>query len=424
LNFQTFEEKLFLTSSLCIDLLGCGEIRKVTMTADNETESKTSFRNIFALGFVSFFTDVSTEMVLSLLPVFIVSLPGSGSAALGIIEGLAESLSYGMRVVSGIFSDKLRRRKVIILLGYGVSNIVKPFFAVVNNVLEAMAIRVADRIGKGIRTAPRDALLSESVDENRRDMAFGLHRTLDQTGAILGPLAVSFLLYVTGLTIRGVFWLSLIPGVAALITLAFFVQERVAARRRGFKILAGIQEALKGDFLILLLIVAIFSLGAFNYSFVLLNASEAGFYALIILSHTIIAIPSGVLSDRIGKERVLVMGYEAFLTAALSLFLFPRNYYAAFLIALIFGVYDGIANTVARALIPRYAENALRGTAYGLYYLTVGLCFLISNVTVGALWQSYSPSVAAAYSITLSSISIIGMIQFINKRRARQSGDK
>jgi len=292
-----------------------------------------------------------------------------------------------------------------------------------------MAIRVADRIGKGIRTAPRDALLSESVDENRRGMAFGLHRTLDQTGAILGPLAVSFLLYVTGLTIRGVFWLSLIPGVAALITLAFFVQERVAARRRGFKILAGIQEALKGDFLILLLIVAIFSLGAFNYSFVLLNASEAGFdyrvipifYALINLSHTIIAIPSGVLSDRIGKERVLVMGYGAFLTAALSLFLFPRNYYAAFPIALIFGVYDGIANTVARALIPRYAENALRGTAYGLYYLTVGLCFFISNVTVGALWQSYSPSVAAAYSITLSSISIIGMIQFINKRRAKQS---
>jgi len=398
------------------------------MTADNETESKSSFRNVFALGFVSFFTDISTEMVLGLLPVFIVNLPGSGSAALGIIEGLAESLSYGMRVISGIFSDKLRKRKVIILFGYGVSNIVKPFFAVVNNVLEAMAIRVADRIGKGIRTAPRDALLSESADENRRGMAFGLHRTLDQTGAILGPLTASFLMYVAGLTIRSVFWLSLSPGVAALITLAFFVQERAAARQRGFKILAGIQEALKGDFLILLLIVAVFSLGAFNYSFVLLNASEAGFdyrvipifYALINLSHTVIAIPSGILSDRIGKEKVLVMGYGAFLTAALSIFLFPRNYYAAFLIALIFGVYDGIANTVARALIPKYAENALRGTAYGLYYLTVGLCFFVSNITVGALWQSYSPSAAAAYSITLSSISIIGMIRFLNKRKNRQ----
>ncbi|HIE18792.1 TPA: MFS transporter, partial [Candidatus Bathyarchaeota archaeon] len=297
------------------------------MAADDKAESKdsskSSFKNIFALGFVSFFTDVSTEMVLSLLPVFIVNLPSSGSAALGIIEGIAESLSYGMRVVSGIFSDKLRRRKVIILLGYGISNIVKPFFAVVNNIFEAMAIRVADRIGKGIRTAPRDALLSESVDENRRGIAFGLHRTLDQTGAILGPLAASFLMYVTGLTIRGIFWLSFIPGIAALLTLLFFVQERAAMGQCGFKMLTGIQEALKEDLLILLLIVGVFSLGAFNYSFVLLNASEAGFdyraipvfYALINLSHTIIAIPSGVLSDRIGKESVLVMGYGAFLAA-------------------------------------------------------------------------------------------------------------
>ena len=206
---------------------------------DNESSSTSLFKNVFALGFVSFFTDVSTEMVLSLLPVFIVHLPGSGSAALGIIEGTAESLSYGMRAVSGIFSDKLRRRKVIILLGYGISNIVKPLFAVVSNIFEAMAIRIADRVGKGIRTAPRDALLSESVIEKKRGIAFGLHRTLDQTGAILGPLAASFLMYTVGLTMKGIFWLSLIPGVAALLTLLFFVQEQVSASRRGFNLWRG-----------------------------------------------------------------------------------------------------------------------------------------------------------------------------------------
>jgi len=404
--------------------------------ADKETRDKnysgSSFRNVFALGFVSFFTDVSTEMVLSLLPVFIVHLPGSGSAALGIIEGLAESLSYGMRTVSGIFSDKLRKRKIIVLLGYGVSNIVKPLFAAADNVFEAMAIRVADRIGKGIRTAPRDALLSESIDEKRRGMAFGLHRTLDQTGAILGPLAASFLMYTAGLTIRGVFWLSLIPGVAALLTLLFFVQERVAVARRGFSLLTGIQEILKGDFVLLLLVVGIFSLGAFNYSFVLLNASESGvdyrlipiFYALINLSHTLIAIPSGVLSDRIGKESVLLMGYGAFLAAALSLFLFPRDFYAAFLIAAIFGVYDGIVNTITRALIPKYSESALRGTAYGLYYLIVGSCLLIANITVGALWQSLGPSAAAAYSITLAAASIVGMAILVGRRKPGQHGIK
>jgi len=393
----------------------------------NKKYSRSSFTNVFALGFVSFFTDVSTEMVLSLLPVFIVRLPGSGSAALGIIEGLAESLSYGMRAVSGVFSDRLRRRKTIILLGYGVSNIVKPLFAVANNIFEAMAIRIADRIGKGIRTAPRDALLSESIDEKRRGMAFGLHRTLDQTGAILGPLAASFLMYTIGLTIRGVFWLSLIPGVAALLILLFFVQERFAAGRRGFSLLTGIREILKGDFVLLLLIVGIFSLGAFNYSFVLLNASESGvdyrlipiFYALINLSHTLIAIPSGVLSDRIGKESVLLMGYGAFLTAALSLFFFPRNFYVAFLIAAIFGVYDGIANTITRALIPKYSESALRGTAYGLYYLIVGSCFLIANITVGALWQSLGPSSASAYSATLAAASIIGMVLLIRRQKSQ-----
>ena len=234
-----------------------------------------SFRNIFALGFVSFFTDVSTEMVLSLLPIFIVNLPGSGSAALGLIEGFAESLSYGMRVVSGVLSDKIKRRKIIILVGYGVSNIVKPFFAIARSVFEAMAIRIADRIGKGIRTAPRDALLSESIEEKRRGAAFGLHRTLDQTGAILGPLTASFLIYVAGLTIRGIFWISLIPGTAALLILLLFVQEQAAPSRYKFSMLTGIKETLKGKFLFLLLIVSIFSLGAFNYSFCLLYTSPS-----------------------------------------------------------------------------------------------------------------------------------------------------
>jgi len=169
-------------------------------------------------------------------------------------------------------------------------------------------------------------------------------------------------------------------------------------------------------------------LGAFNYSFVLLNASEAGvdyrlipiFYALINLSHTLIAIPSGVLSDRIGKETVLLIGYGAFLIAALSLFLFPRNYYVALLIAAIFGAYDGIANTVTRALVPKFSESTLRGTAYGLYYLVVGSCFLIANITVGGLWQFLGSSTAAAYSASLATVSIIGMALFIGRKRAGQ----
>ena len=300
---------------------------------ERETPSS-SLRNIFALGFVSFFTDVSTEMVLSLLPVFIVNLPGSGSAALGVIEGIAESISHCMRIVSGAFSDRFRKRKILIFLGYAISNIAKPFFAAATNVFEALAIRVTDRVGKGIRTSPRDALLSESIDEERRGMAFGLHRTLDQMGAILGPLIASLLIYVMGLTVRSVFWLSLIPGSIALLILILFVKERTAATTgRKTRLLYGIRKILKGDLLLLLLIMGIFSLGAFNYSFVLLNASEAGFgqymipilYALINLAHTLIAIPSGILSDRIGREKVLVMGYGAFLACLLYTSPSPRD---------------------------------------------------------------------------------------------------
>jgi len=364
-------------------------------------------------------------MVFSLLPTFIVRLPGSGSAVLGLIEGVAEFLSYGMRVVSGIFSDRFRKRKLLVLVGYSLSNIVKPLFAVAQTAFEALAIRVTDRIGKGVRTSPRDALLSESVPEERRGIAFGLHRTLDQTGAILGPLIASLGLYALGLTVRDIFWISLIPGTAALVVLLVFVEERLGKSSNGFRLLTDVHEILKGRFLSLLLVVGIFSLGAFNFSFVLLNASQAGIeeriipivYALINLTHTIIAIPSGALSDKIGKEKVLVVGYVMFLAAAVSLYLFPSNYLFAFLIALIFGVYDGIVNTVARALVPKYAENSLRGTAYGLYYLVVGSCFLVANVVVGTLWQTFGPSSAAVYSITFSSTAILGMLMFIIRQK-------
>jgi MFS family permease len=162
-------------------------------------------------------------------------------------------------------------------------------------------------------------------------------------------------------------------------------------------------------------------LGAFNYSFILLNASEAGidyrivpiFYTLINVTHTLIAIPSGILSDKIGKEKVLMIGYGAFLMTAVFLYFFPAHYFFAFLIALIFGVYDGINNTVARALVPKYAASEFRGTAYGLYYLVVGLCFLVANVIVGVLWQTFGPAASATYSIILSTAAIIGMIFFI-----------
>jgi len=373
---------------------------------------------VFALGFVSFFTDISSEMVFSLLPTFLLGLPGASKAVLGLIEGTAEALSYALRAVSGVFSDRFRKRKLFVLAGYAMSNIVKPLFAVARAPLDVFVIRVSDRVGKAVRTSPRDALLSESVSEKHRGAAFGLHRALDQTGAIVGPIIASTAMLLLGLTVRDIFWLSLIPGTLALFIILLAVRERVGESVGEFRRLTGIKAVVKEDFLRLLVVVGIFSLGAFNFSFVLLNAKEAGVgdslipfvYAVVNVAHTIIAIPAGVLSDRIGKEKVLVLGYGVFLSTALLILLLPADGFGAFLVAVVFGIYFGIIETIQRALIPGYVQSSLRGTAYGVYYLVVGSAFFISNAVVGTLWEYFGSSVAAAYSVVLSYIAIIIML--------------
>ncbi len=396
-----------------------------------ETEEKGGtaqgeMRNIYALGLVSFFTDISSEMVFSILPVFILSLPGSNPAFLGLIEGVAEALSYALRSVSGFWSDKFRRRKLIILLGYGFSNVVKPFFAVASTAWDALAIRVADRVGKGIRTAPRDALISESVSSERSGAAFGLHRTLDQSGAIVGPLLASGLLVFLGYTVRDIFWISFIPGAIALALIVFFVKETIPKAGAKFELLRGIRDTLTADYRRLLAVVALFSLGAFNFSFILLNAQDLGVaadlipvvYALVNVAHTLVAIPAGRLSDRIGKEKVLAGGYALFLASTALIFVGPRSLLLAYVVAAVYGLYQGVVETVQRAMVPNYAKAGLRGTAYGIYYLVVGVAFFVSNAAVGWLWNGYGSSTAAVYSIATAGAAVVSMILFLRDRKA------
>jgi len=389
---------------------------------------KKTKRNIFALGFVSFFTDISSEMVLSLLPTFIVSLPGSSVFFLGMIEGVAEVLSYGMRAISGFFSDKLGKRKNIVLAGYGISNITKPFFGIANSTLEAFAIRIFDRVGKGIRTAPRDALICDSTSEENRGAAFGFHRTLDQAGAILGPLLASGLLIFVGFSIREVFWVSIIPGLSALILLIFLVKEQSCKKEAKFTFLKGFKSVAKEKFLWLLVIVSVFSLGAFNFSFILLYGSEVGIssefipllFALVNVAHVAVAIPTGLLADRVGKERMLFVGYSVFLAVTLAIFIGPSSWIVALGVAVLFGLYQGIVNTVTRALIPKYVKPNLVGTAYGIYYLLSGFSFLIANLIVGLLWNSFGANLSALYSASLIIISFLGFLIFLKRKHSQR----
>jgi len=393
---------------------------------ENEKSRFAVPRNVMALGFVSFFTDISSEMCFSILPTFIIGLPGATRAILGLIEGVAEALSYGMRAVSGIFSDRFRRRKLIVFVGYALSNVVKPLFSVAQTAFDALLVRVGDRVGKGVRTSPRDALLSESVSEKRIGVAFGLHRTLDQTGAILGPILASALILLLGFAMRDIFWISFIPGLAALLILLTFVKERVGQPSGKARLPRGMATVLTRRFALLLLIVGIFSIGAFNFSFILLRAKEAGVpeglvpvvYAVINVAHTIIAIPAGLLSDKIGKEKVLVMGYGTFLASSLIFSGSLGGPAYAFLIAVVYGVYMGIVETVQRALVPGYAPSHLRGTAYGLYYIVVGGASFIANTAFGTIWDHLGPTTAASYSVTISAVAIAGMIIFLRFKRS------
>jgi MFS family permease len=391
----------------------------------HKKEKPTGLRNVLALGLVSFFTDFSTEMVLGILPLFIVNNLGASRAILGAIEGSAELVSYAFRMISGSLSDKVGKRKIFVLAGYGVSTACRPFFALSNGWVDAFVVRTTDRIGKGLRTAPRDALIADSVSESISGKAFGIHRTIDQMGAILGPITAFALLQI--MDIRGIFLVSLIPGAIAVLILILFVKEIAIkqVRSKTATIFSNIGTIMSNNkpFTLLLIISGIFSLGAFNFSFVLLKASDLGIdndvipiiYAVINISHTAVGIPSGILADKIGKEKVLIIGYAVFVISAILMVGLSENSHYAYLLAAIFGLYIGISETVQRAVVPRYVSSELRGTAFGVYNLVLGTSFFVSNVIFGFLWDNYNLNTAVVYSIVLTSAAITGMSVFITR---------
>ena len=385
------------------------------------TESrKYSWKNVRNIGFVSFFTDVSSEMIFGILPLFIIDDLGAGKALLGIVEGMGEAVGYGTRTISGTISDKMGKRKPLILLGYGLSTLTKPFFAVSASWTHVLGIRITDRVGKGIRTSPRDALLADSVEPVNLGKAFGLHRTMDQAGAIIGPLIAFGLLYY--FEVRDIFWFSLIPGGIALVILVRYVKEiRITPKKQS--VLSNFREVLHGKFLIFLLIMVVFSIGAFNFSFVLVKSSELGLeknfvplvYVMINIMHTLIGIPTGVLVDKIGAEKVLLISFGLFVLTSMIGYFETEYILAGFVMAAIFGLHHGMTITAQRTMVSRYASEQLRATAFGVYYLFVGLSFLVANITFGFLWEAFSSQTAFEYSIATSLIGIVLLFGFILK---------
>jgi MFS family permease len=390
-------------------------------------------KNVMYMGLVSFFTDFSTEMVMSVLPLYIVKDLDLSRTILGAIEGSGEFINYIFRIPSGYISDKIGKRKILVIIGYGISTISKPFFILVTNFADTITVRIVDRIGKGIRTAPRDALIADSIEESNSGKAFGIHRTLDQIGAIIGPLFAFLILELFGGNIQYIFLLSIIPGMVSLFVLVHFVKDKIINRKVEQLVKITFFSNLKNLFIenkvfvCLVIIMGVFSLGAFNYSFVLLQSSDLGveqnfvpiIYSIINITHTAIGIPAGILSDRIGKEKVLIIGFFLFVMAALLMYFSEHNnnnnnniiYIIS--IPLIYGLYVGISETVQRALISKYVSEHNRGTAFGFYGLIIGICLLIGNITFGFLWDNYDISIALLYSLSLSILAIVSLFSFI-----------
>ena len=394
----------------------------MTQESGNKQSLQLGFKNVVRLGYVSLFTDVSTEMILGVLPFFIIKDLGGTAAVLGLIEGVADAVNYAFRVLAGVVSDKIGRRKPLVLLGYGLSSISKPFFAVAGSWSQAFAVRVADRAGKGIRTSPRDALISDSTDRSEAGKAFGLHRSLDQLGAVAGPVIAFAVIPLIG--IRGVFWLSFVPAAVALLMLLFFVRDTsVVARRSG--VFENAREVLNRRFALLLVTLGVFSVGAYNFSFILLRAGSLGVqeaqiplvYAFVNIAVVAVGLPAGILADRVGKVPVLGLTYLLFVVTSMAGLFLTGNPLYAFAIALLFGCYLGTAEIVQRAIIPDFTVPELKGTAYAIYYTLIGLGSLVANSIFGALWSSLGPATAFQYSILTATAGIIALLAFMAKVR-------
>lgn len=361
---------------------------------------RTMPRNVWVTTLTSFLTDISSEMVINLLPLFLANVLGVKTNIIGLIEGIADSTASILKVFSGWLSDRLRRRKGLTVLGYSLSAFSKPFLYLAAAWPAVLAVRFADRVGKGIRTAPRDALIADSVDSSRRGLAFGINRAGDTLGAFTG-LAIALLIILatqsqsislTRDTFQTIVLISLIPAILAVIVLALGARETPITTRTQPPRLS--LREMSPAFRRFLVIVLIFTLGNSSDAFLILRAQErglslAGVLGLLMafnLVYTLVAGPAGALSDRIGRRRLILIGWAIYGVIYLG-FALADSVWQIVLLYTLYGVYYGVFDGASRALVADFVPPEKRGTAYGIYNTAVGLMALPASLIAGILWQ-------------------------------------
>ena len=382
-------------------------------------------RNVLALGAVSFLTDVATEMTYPLIPVFLATVLGASATYVGTIEGAAETTAALLKWASGWWSDRVARRKPLVLAGYLLASAVRPLTGLAQSAAQVLGIRVADRVGKGIRTSPRDALIADSVDPAIRGRAFGFHNAADNLGAVLGPLIAFAILRWEGLPLRTVFLLTAIPGALAVLTLLVGVREvpRTAPPKRDGEV--DLKVPLGRRFWAYLGVLLLFTLGNSTDAFLLLRAGQLGvatslipiLWALLNLVKAVSNTPGGILSDRLGRKPLIAAGW---LVYAAVYFLFGRasQTWHAWALFAVYGVYFGLTEGVEKALVADLVPKNRRGSAFGWYNLAIGIGALPASLLFGALWDRWGSATAFNFGALLALAASLGVILVVPRRTA------
>jgi MFS family permease len=391
--------------------------------------------NVFFMGMTSLLTDVSSEMIFNLIPLYLTNVLNAPMAIVGIVGGVSEGADAIFRMLSGWFSDKIGKRKILAVSGYSISTVAKPFLYVASVWGGVLAVRFADRLGKGIRSSSRDALIADSISADERGRAFGLHRAMDTTGAFLGMVIAVLVVWLAlgvgaeKLT-RGVFqglaWGCVIPGVIAVVLLQIFVREvkreRAPTAATRFP-LSGVKGLFNTRFWIFMVILAVFNLGSMpaNY-FVIMRAQDLGAPLLQVLLMLVLfnavyaaaALPMGILSDRLGRRRILALGWFIYAVVYLG-FALSSTVWHVWLAFACLGIYAAIIEGVSRAFVADLAPAELRGTAYGLYYCVVGVCVLAGGIIGGVVWDAIGPAATFYLGAGLAFLAMLGIVTLIRE---------
>lgn len=397
-------------------------------------KKKSDAKNVIWLGIVSLLTDISSEMLFPIIPIFLTTVLKANMAVIGFIEGIAEATAAFLKLVSGILADRWKNNKLLTIIGYGSSALAKPFLALATIWQHVLIVRIIDRVGKGIRTTPRDALIAASVKDSERGKYFGLHRTMDSVGAVIGVLLVTALLFYLGeseASYRTIFWVSFIPAMLAVILLFLFVhdvkrEKKEIKKQKPFNIFKA-WKRLSKNLKVFYGIMLLFNAASFSYAFFLLRAQDVGFevklipilYLIYNIFYAFSAYPAGKISDYLGRNTVLGMGFLLFAATTVG-FGFFANDSTLWLLFAMYGIFVGLTDGVARAVVADFSTEKESGTAFGVYHMLVGLTIFPANMIGGLLWKYVSPQAPFVYAAVLAVVAAVAIFLFHNKENMKK----